>query len=82
MRQAYEQFVSFFPSSELRPTVQFRLGMLQFEAKEYMPAAIQFTRLLGDSVSAEVHAASLYNLALCQRMLGQAGEAPSLDGVY
>src|SRR5262249_27760507 len=71
----YEQFLSFFPSSELRSTVQFRLGLMQFEAKDYMRAAIAFTSVLGDSASHEVTSASRYNLALCQRLLGQNDEA-------
>jgi len=70
-RNAYEQFLSYFPESELRPTVQFRLGLLRFEDKDYMRAAILFTRVLEDSVPTEVSAASRYNLALCQRLLGQ-----------
>src|SRR5262249_56097644 len=71
----YEQFLSFFPSSELRSTVQFRLGLMQFQAKDYMRAAIAFTSVLGDSATREVTSASRYNLALCQRLLGQTDEA-------
>ena len=79
-RQAYEQFLSYFPESELRPTVLFKLGMLHFEAKDHMQAAIMFTTLLDDSVTTEVASASLYNLALCQGLVGQPDEAQaSLD---
>jgi TolA-binding protein len=73
--QAYEQFLSFFPASELRPTVQFRLGLLQFEDKDYTRAAVSFTLALEDTASREVTAASLYNLALCHRLLSQADDA-------
>jgi TolA-binding protein len=73
--QAYEQFLSFFPASELRPTVQFRLGLLQFEDKDYTRAAVSFTLALDDTASREVTAASLYNLALCHRLLSQADDA-------
>ncbi len=73
--QAYEQFLAFFPASELATTVHFRVGLMRFEAKDYMQAAVSFTRALEDSASAEVRAASRYNLALCQRLLGQTAEA-------
>jgi len=69
-RPAYEQFLSFFPASDLAPTVEFRLGLLAFEAKDYANAAVAFTRALDDSVAADVRSASRYNLALCQRQLG------------
>ena len=69
-RQAYEQFLSFFPTSDLAPTVEFRLGLLRFAAKDFMAAALAFTRALGDSTPTEVRSAALYNLALCQRQLG------------
>jgi TolA-binding protein len=74
-RLAYEQFVSFFPSSPLRPTVRFRLGLMDFEAKEYARAMVSFTAALEDSASTDVIKASRYNLALCERMLGQADTA-------
>jgi tetratricopeptide (TPR) repeat protein len=60
--------------------VLFRLGMLHFEAKDHMQAAVMFTSLLDDSVTTEVASASLYNLALCQGLVGQPAEAmASLD---
>ena len=62
-------------SSELRPTVQFQLGLQQFEAQDYMKAAVTFTQVLADSATDEVRAASRYNLALCQRQLGSPDEA-------
>ena len=71
----YEQFLSFFAESELRPTVQFRLGLLRFENKDYLRAAMLFTRVLDDSVAADVSAAARYNLALCDRLLGRPDEA-------
>jgi len=74
-RLAYEQFLSFFPTSELRPTVQFRLGLASFEAKDYARAAVAFTLTLQDSASREVLSAARYNLALCQRLLGQTEDA-------
>ena len=74
-RQAYEQFLSFFPGSDLRPTVQFRVGLLHFEAKDYTRATVAFTLALEDTASREVTAASLYNLALCHRLMGQSEDA-------
>ena len=73
--QAYEQFLSFFPQSELASTVHFRVGLMRFESKDWMQAAVAFTQALEDSASAEVRSASRYNLAICQRLLGQTTEA-------
>jgi tetratricopeptide (TPR) repeat protein len=55
--------------------VQFRLGLAEFEAKEYSRAAVAFTQVLEESVSVEMGSASRYNLALCQKLLGQTDEA-------
>jgi TolA-binding protein len=74
-RAAYEQFLSFFPESDLRSTVAFRLGLMEFEGKEYARAAVAFTGVLEESVSTEMASASRYNLALCQKLLGQTDEA-------
>jgi TolA-binding protein len=73
-RQAYEQFLSYFPTSDLATTVQFRLGLGSFEDKDYLRAAVSFTRVLGESTSTEMQAASRYNLALCDRQLGRADD--------
>ena len=69
-RNAYDQFLSYFPDSDLQPTVSFRLGLLSFEAKEYMRAAVAFTNAVQDSAPADVREPALFNLALCQRQLG------------
>ena len=74
-RQAYEQFLSYFPESDLALTVQFRLGLAYFEDRDYLRAALSFTRVLGESTSVEMLSASRYNLALCQRQLGRPEEA-------
>jgi TolA-binding protein len=77
-RLAYEQFLMFFPKSELRSTVRFRLGSLRFVQGDYMQAAVDFTGVLSGDVPKEMASASLYNLALCRRMLGQTDEAKTL----
>jgi TolA-binding protein len=74
-RLAYEQLLSFFPDSPLGPNVEFQLGLIRFQAKEYAGAAVAFTRVLEESVTVEVGSAARYNLALCQRLLGQPDEA-------
>jgi TolA-binding protein len=74
-RAAYEQFLAFFPESPLRSTVHFRLGLVRFQAKDYLQAGIDFTRALEDSNTKEVRTASRYNLALCHRLLGRHDEA-------
>ncbi|HSG29490.1 MAG TPA: tetratricopeptide repeat protein, partial [Candidatus Krumholzibacterium sp.] len=70
-RLACEQFINFFPDSEFRPTVHFRLGSLRFEEGKYMQAAVDFTGVLEEGAAEEIMAAALYNLALCRRMLGE-----------
>jgi TolA-binding protein len=76
---AYEQFIMFFPESELYSTVRFRLGSLRFIDNDYMRAAVDFTSVLSKpGISEEISSASLYNLALCQRMLGEDIEAQAL----
>ena len=74
-RQTYEQFLAFFTESELRSTVRFRLGAMRFEEGEYMRAAVDFTDVLQNDPPKEVAEAALYNLALCQRMIGSNEEA-------
>ncbi|MGE5176757.1 MAG: tetratricopeptide repeat protein [Hyphomicrobiales bacterium] len=74
-KAAFQQFLAFFPQSELRPTVHFQTGLMQFEAKDYAPAAVSFTQVLAESTTAETRAAARYNLALCQRAMGQTDEA-------
>jgi TolA-binding protein len=48
---------------------------MEFESKEYSRAAVAFTRVLDESLSTEMGSASRYNLALCQKLLGQTDEA-------
>ena len=74
-RNAYDQFLSYFPESDLKTTASFRLGLLQFEAKEFMRAAVAFTTALEDSAPPEVRDPARYNLALCQRQLGDVAAA-------
>jgi TolA-binding protein len=81
-RSAWEQFVTFFPASELRPTVQLQLGASRFAEGDYMRAAVDFTAVLADSVPPELASAAMYNLALCQRMLGDVDEAQQMLEQY
>jgi TolA-binding protein len=81
-RLAYEQFVQFFPNSELRATARFRVALMDFEAKDYARAAVAFTQVLDESTSVEAASAAQYNLALCQRMLGQSDDARATLEAY
>jgi TolA-binding protein len=74
-RAGYEQFLVFFPESDLRLTVRFRLATLRFQEADYMRAAVDFTSVLESQPSDELTVASLFNLALCHRMLGALDEA-------
>src|SRR5207249_2656805 len=71
----YEQFLSFFPTSAYASTVEFRIGLIAFEQKEYTRAALAFTRALDDTAARDVRSAARYNLALCDRQLGDAAAA-------
>jgi predicted Zn-dependent protease len=55
--------------------VRFRVGIMKFEAKDYVQAAVAFTQVLEDSTAPDVRSASRYNLALCERLVGQPDEA-------
>lgn len=72
---ACEQFLNFFPQSEYRPLVHFRLGSIRFEEGKFMQAAVDFTGVLDEEAPEDITAASLYNLALCRRMLGETAAA-------
>jgi TolA-binding protein len=77
---AYEQFLSLFPESEFRPTIRFRLGSIKFEDEKYLEAAVDFTGVVDGEAPKDIAAASLYNLALCKRMLGDTeGTAKALE---
>jgi TolA-binding protein len=78
-RLALEQFILFFPESELYTTVRFHLGSLRFMENDYMRAAVDYTTVLSEpDITKEIATASLYNLALCQRLMGQDVEAQTL----
>jgi TolA-binding protein len=72
---AYEQFLMFFPESEFRSTVRFRLASMRFDAEDYMRAAVDFSSVIEEDSDPEIAAASLFNLAVCQRLLQQTLEA-------
>ena len=72
---AYEQFLMFFPESELLATVRFRVASMRFDAGDYMRAAVDFSTVVEEETDADMAAASLFNLAMCRRILGQTDEA-------
>jgi TolA-binding protein len=74
-RLAYEQFLNFFPESEFRAMVHFRLGSLRFDEEDYLRAAIDFTSVLDSEAPKDIAAAALFNLALCRRVLGESEQA-------
>jgi TolA-binding protein len=65
----------FFPESEFNTTVRFRLASSRFDEGDYMRAAIDFTTVMEHETSKDIASASLFNLALCRKMLGQTEEA-------
>jgi TolA-binding protein len=81
-RVACEQFLQFFPESEWRAAVEFRLASLRFDEEDYARAAVGFMAVLENKVTAEIAAASLFNLGLCQRMLGDLTSATATFESY
>ncbi|UCG50450.1 MAG: tetratricopeptide repeat protein [Candidatus Latescibacterota bacterium] len=74
-QMAYEQFLMFFPESEFCATVRFRVASMRFDAGDYMRAAVDFSTVVEEETDPEIAAASLFNLAMCWRMLDRTGEA-------
>jgi TolA-binding protein len=73
--QAYQQFLLFFPESELRSTVQFRLGLQLYQKQDYMEAAVKFTAVVDQTKDKELQRAGLFNLAMAQQLLGKLADA-------
>lgn len=69
-RNGYEQFLMFFPESEFQQTVRFKLGTIRFVEGDYMQAAVDFSTVLEQEIPEETRRASLFNLALCKKMIG------------
>jgi TolA-binding protein len=69
-RNGYEQFLMFFPESEFQQTVSFKLGTIRFVEGDYMQAAVDFSTVLEQEAPEEIQRASLFNLALCKKMIG------------
>lgn len=69
-RVTCEQFLQFFPESEWRATVEFCLASFRFDEEDYARAALGFTSVLESDVPTDIAAAALFNLGLCQRMIG------------
>jgi tetratricopeptide (TPR) repeat protein len=69
-QSAYEQFGAFFADSELSRTVHFRLGSQYFEQSDFLRTAMEFSLVLQGETRDELSTAALFNLALCQQMLG------------
>jgi TolA-binding protein len=55
--------------------VMFRLGMIYFTQEEFFRAAMNFTDVLERDPEGDMSKASLYNLALCRRLMGSNAEA-------
>jgi tetratricopeptide (TPR) repeat protein len=48
---------------------------MRFDSGDYMRAAVDFSTVVEEETTPEIAAASLFNLAMCRRMLGQTGDA-------
>jgi TolA-binding protein len=69
-RNGYEQFLKFFPESDFEQAVRFKLGTILFVDGDYMQAAVEFSTVLEEEAPEETRRASLFNLALCKKMIG------------
>ncbi|MBU8870575.1 MAG: tetratricopeptide repeat protein [Gemmatimonadales bacterium] len=68
--QNWMRFLDYFPTSELGPTARFRVASLHFQDGRYIQAGEDFQAVLKTEAEDEIHSASLFNLALCRRILG------------
>ncbi|MBN1163654.1 MAG: tetratricopeptide repeat protein, partial [Candidatus Krumholzibacteriota bacterium] len=73
--ETWQRFIRYFPDSELYPSVLFRLGTIHFDQGEYTLAAGDFSRVLEFETEGEIRGASLFNLAMSHRILGENDEA-------
>ncbi|MBN2070913.1 MAG: tetratricopeptide repeat protein [Candidatus Krumholzibacteriota bacterium] len=69
-RLAWEEFLAYFEKSEFEPAATFRLGMIRFNEGEYTVAAEDFNAVLEMDADEETKLASIYNLGMCYRILG------------
>ena len=70
-RQGWQDFLTYFPHSELAATAQLHLAGLRFRDGRYHLAVSDYQRVLQMPADPEVHAAAWYNLASCRRILGE-----------
>jgi tetratricopeptide (TPR) repeat protein len=73
--QAWNGFLRYFPHSELAPAGRFHLAAMRFNDGRYHLAVEDFRRVLAMAAEDEIHAAALFNLAMCHRILGESGQA-------
>ncbi len=74
-RGAWEDFLEYFPASELYPGALFRIASIRFDDGEYIRAASDFAAVLERETDEETRSASIFNLAMSYRILGRNGEA-------
>ena len=74
-RNGWTSFLNYFPHSELAPGALFRLASIQFNDGQYNVALEDFNKVMAMPAEEEIHAASLYNQAMCHRILGHKEEA-------
>jgi TolA-binding protein len=72
----------FFPESEFETTVRFKLGAMRFAEEDYMQAAVEFSQVVDSDAPEEILKASLYNLALCNKMIGNTADAVAAFSKY
>ena len=74
-RAGWNDFLDYFPHSELAPAALFHLAGIRFNDGLYTVARQDFQKVLGMDTEPEIHAAALYNLAMCHRILGDRDQA-------
>ena len=74
-RTGWNDFLNYFPHSELAPAALFHLAGIRFNDGLYTMARQDFQKVLGMATEPEIHSAALYNLAMCHRILGDRDEA-------
>jgi TolA-binding protein len=68
--QSWQNFLAYFPHSDLAPGALLRVAGLRFQDGRYHLALSDYEQVLQMPAENEIHAAAWYNLASCHRILG------------
>ena len=73
--QSWQEFLAYFPHSDLAAGALLHLAGLRFAEGQYHGAVEDYRRVVQMPAEDEIHAAAWYNLASCLRILGETPDA-------